>query len=138
MPGAKTWPRLSLIRLKGGEAVRQIDFCDWRGWVFFWAGSDSYSPHLMNRSGADSECFSHFEESCPGRQLLADAIDDCLTHQATPEALALCSDARGSIDASSAITRLSMINLMLSASGSGKPLSKDQGDSIDLENRKGR
>ena len=51
----------------------------------------------------------------------------------------LCSDTReASIDATSAITRLSVQNLILRGSGSGKALTKDQGDSIDLENSKGR
>jgi hypothetical protein len=54
-------------------------------------------------------------------------------------AVPLCSGTReASIDAASAITRLSVLNMILSCSGRGNPLTKDQRDSIDLENRKGR
>ena len=56
----------------------------------------------MNRSGADAECFSRFEDSCPGRQLLTDAIDNFCAYRATPESLSLCFGAReASIDAAS-------------------------------------
>jgi hypothetical protein len=122
----------------GKEAVRQIGFCDCGGGCF-WAGLGRYcrhrSSHPMNRSGADAKCFSRFEDSCAGRQLLTDTLNEIGAHGARPPALGL---ARGSIDAASAITRLSVLNLILRGSGSGKPLAKDQGDSIDLENRKGR
>jgi hypothetical protein len=79
------------------------------------------------------------ESDRAGPQLSADTLNDVGAHGATPRDACLCSGTRrATIDAASAITRLSMINLMLRASGSGKPLTKDQGDSIDLENRKGR
>src|SRR5260370_29685491 len=47
--------------------------------------------HSMNRSGADAQCFSRFEDSCPGRQLFTHARHDIGAHGATPEALPLCS-----------------------------------------------
>ena len=40
----------------------------------------------MNRSGADSEPLSRFENARPGRQLFADALDDIAAHGTTPEA----------------------------------------------------
>jgi hypothetical protein len=43
----------------------------------------------MNRSGADAECFSRFEDSCAGRQLLTDALDNFHAYRATPEPLSL-------------------------------------------------
>ena len=42
--GTGTRTRSSLIGVKGQEAVRQIDFCDW-GWGI-WAGSGRYNRHL--------------------------------------------------------------------------------------------
>ena len=93
----------------------------------------------MNCANAAAECFRRLEDSSAGRQLLADALDDLGAHGATPAPPSRCSGTReAQVDAASVITRLSMINLMLRASGSGKPLTKDQGGSIDLENRKGR
>jgi hypothetical protein len=41
-------------------------------------------------------------------------------------------------DATLAITRLSVLNLTLRSSGSGKPFTINQGDSIGLENQRGR
>jgi hypothetical protein len=93
----------------------------------------------MNCANTAAECFRRLEDSSAGRQLPPDALNDIGANRATPKPLSLCSGTReAGFDATSAITRLSMINLMLRASGSGKPLTKDQGDSIDLENRKGR
>ena len=76
--------------LKGGEAVRQIDFGDWWGRVFpHPALSGCYSRHLsfhpMHRSGADAKCLRRFEDSRTCRQLLTDALDDILAHRTTPE-----------------------------------------------------
>ena len=45
----------------------------------------------MHRSGADAQRFGRFEDSCPGRQLLADTLNDTGAHRTTPEALSLCS-----------------------------------------------
>jgi hypothetical protein len=93
----------------------------------------------VNRSGADAKRFSRFEDSRPGRQPLTDALDNFGAYRATPEPLTRAQAAREvSINAASATTRLSILNLILRGSGSGKLLTKDQGGSIDLENRKGR
>jgi hypothetical protein len=48
----------------------------------------------VNRSGADAKCFSRFEDSRASRQLLADAVDNCLAHRTTTKPLPLCSGAR--------------------------------------------
>jgi hypothetical protein len=48
----------------------------------------------MNRSGADAKCFSRFEDSCAGRQLLADALDNFRADRATSEPLPLASRPR--------------------------------------------
>jgi hypothetical protein len=93
----------------------------------------------MNCANAAAKCFRRLEDSSAGRQLPPDALNDIGAHRATPKPLSLCSGTReANIDAASAMTRLSTINLILRGSGSGKPLTKDQRDSIDLENRKGR
>jgi hypothetical protein len=92
----------------------------------------------MNRSGADAERLGRFEDSCAGREPFPDPLDDDLAHRGTPEVLPLAPRPReASIDAASAITRLSVLNLLLRGFGSGKPLTADQRDSTDLENREG-
>jgi hypothetical protein len=93
----------------------------------------------MNRSCADAKFLRYSQNPRPGRQLRPDALNDIGAHGATPEPPSRCSGSREArIDAASAVTRLSTINLILRGSVGGKPLTKDQRDSIDLENRKGR
>jgi hypothetical protein len=43
----------------------------------------------MNRSGADAKRFSRCEDSCPGTQLLTDALDNFGAYWATPETFSL-------------------------------------------------
>jgi hypothetical protein len=69
----------------------------------------------MHGSGADAEGLGRFEDARASRQLLLDTLDDIARAHA------------GSIDATLAITRLPLLNLILSDSASGKPLIKING-----------
>ena len=56
-------------------------------------GSGRYRRHFafhpMNGSGSDAKCLRRFEDSCPFRQLLTDALDNFRAYRATPESLSL-------------------------------------------------
>jgi hypothetical protein len=108
--------------------VRQIDFGD-RG-VGLLATSCRYKGHLsvhpMHHPVSTPSALAVFETSV-GRQL----------HPARAASPVLGAHARLAFIAASAITRLSVLNLLLSVSGSGRQLTRDQGDSIDWENPQG-
>jgi hypothetical protein len=61
------------------------------------AGSVRSSQHCafypVDRSGAAAEGFGGLEDTCAGRQVRSDALDDIAADWATPEALPLCSGA---------------------------------------------
>jgi hypothetical protein len=126
--------------------VRQIRFGNWGAYFFRHTRSGRSSVHLsfhpINRPNGERRGPLPFEDTYASSQLRAGSLSNFSAYgrlRVDVRGAFLCSGTRETgIDATSAITRLCVINRLLRGSGSGKPLTKDQGNSIDLENRKGR